>query len=45
LHHWQNGSTIVAATPYEANLPIQIPNSPTEDSDFEWLVEHMSVEN
>lgn len=45
LHHWQNGSTIAPATPYEANLPIQIPNSATEDSDFEWLIEHMSVEN
>lgn len=45
LHHWQNGSTIVVSTPYEANLPIQIPAVSTENFDFEWIIDHMSVQN
>jgi prepilin-type N-terminal cleavage/methylation domain-containing protein len=46
FHRWINTSTLVSAVPYGANIPIQIPTTPaSENSDFEWLMYHMSVMN
>jgi prepilin-type N-terminal cleavage/methylation domain-containing protein/prepilin-type processing-associated H-X9-DG protein len=48
LHRWLRSSTIVPPIP-DTNtnlLPITIPSSPpSEHDDFEWVMEHMSVEN
>ncbi|MGH7953002.1 MAG: prepilin-type N-terminal cleavage/methylation domain-containing protein [Limisphaerales bacterium] len=44
LHRWMNPSTIRPPTPFAANLPISIP--PAErGGDFEWVIQHMSIEN
>lgn len=46
LHRWQGSAMIVPPMAYAANLPIQIPTSPaTDHADFEWVMDHMSVEN
>ena len=46
LHRWLRNTTVVPAVPHTASLPIQIPTSPaSEHDDFEWLMDHMSVEN
>jgi prepilin-type N-terminal cleavage/methylation domain-containing protein/prepilin-type processing-associated H-X9-DG protein len=46
LHHWTRSSTILPAVANAASLPIQIPSTPaSEDDDFEWVIDHMSVEN
>jgi prepilin-type N-terminal cleavage/methylation domain-containing protein/prepilin-type processing-associated H-X9-DG protein len=46
LHRWLRSSTIMPATAYTASLPIAIPSTPpSEHDDFEWVMEHMSVEN
>jgi type II secretory pathway pseudopilin PulG len=46
LHHWSRSSTAVPAVPYAASFPMPISASPVaESADFEWVVEHMSVEN
>jgi len=43
LHRWQKATTVVAATP-ATYLPIPIPSTPAgEDTDFEWVLTHMSV--
>jgi prepilin-type N-terminal cleavage/methylation domain-containing protein/prepilin-type processing-associated H-X9-DG protein len=45
LHHWLKPTTYLSATP-ETYLPVQIPSTPAgEDSDFEWVLRHMSVKN
>jgi len=45
LHHWSSSTTVIPAAAHAANLPIQIPTAPaSEDTDFEWVMEHMSVE-
>ena len=46
LHHWLKATTIRPPLPNGANLPIQIPATPAaEQSDFEWVLTHMSIEN
>jgi prepilin-type N-terminal cleavage/methylation domain-containing protein/prepilin-type processing-associated H-X9-DG protein len=46
LHHWLRSTTVVPAMANAASLPIQIPSAPaSEHDDFEWLMDHMSVEN
>jgi prepilin-type N-terminal cleavage/methylation domain-containing protein len=45
LHHWLKPTTYLPATP-TAYLPVQIPSTPAgEDTDFEWVMSHMSIEN
>jgi prepilin-type processing-associated H-X9-DG protein len=45
LHRWMKTSTYRAPLAYAANLPIQIPSAPAnENTDFDWIIEHMSVE-
>jgi prepilin-type processing-associated H-X9-DG protein len=44
LHHWSQRSTIVTAAAYTANLPIMVSSS-SGNADFEWIIDHMSVEN
>ena len=46
LHQWKKGTTIRPSAPYAANLPIQIPATPADESaDFDWLMAHMSIVN
>ena len=46
LHHWLRATTVVPAVAHVANLPIQLPPTPgSEDDDFEWVMDHMSVSN
>jgi len=46
LHRWLKSSTIRPPVAYAASLPIQISATPaSESADFEWVMEHMSVEN
>lgn len=46
LHHWRNAKTIQPAVPFAANLPIPIPGVPAvEQTDFDWVLTHMSIEN
>jgi prepilin-type processing-associated H-X9-DG protein len=45
LHHWLKSTTYLPPIP-QTYLPIQIPSTPAdEDADFDWVVNHMSVEN
>jgi prepilin-type N-terminal cleavage/methylation domain-containing protein/prepilin-type processing-associated H-X9-DG protein len=43
LHHWKEVNTIRPAQPDAAGLPIAIPASASVD--FDWMLEHMSIEN
>jgi prepilin-type N-terminal cleavage/methylation domain-containing protein/prepilin-type processing-associated H-X9-DG protein len=46
LHRWQQADTIRPPLPNSANLPIAIPASPAvARADFEWVTQHMSIEN
>jgi prepilin-type N-terminal cleavage/methylation domain-containing protein len=46
LHHWLKSTTIRPPAPHAANLPIPIPASPSDEvADFDWMMEHMSIEN
>ena len=46
LHRWLKASTIRPPIAHAANLPILIPATPAdENADFDWAMEHMSVEN
>jgi prepilin-type N-terminal cleavage/methylation domain-containing protein len=46
LHRWSKSSTIRPSMAYAASLPIQIPATPAgESADFDWMMDHMSVEN
>ncbi len=46
LHHWLKSNTIRPPAPNAAGLPIRIPTTPTDESaDFDWVIEHMSIEN
>ena len=50
LHHWQKSTTVCPPAAFAAHLPIQVatgsssPNSSPENADFDWVIEHMSVE-
>lgn len=44
LHQWLKPTTIRPPYAFAANLPIQIPATPaSENVDFDWVMEHMSV--
>jgi prepilin-type processing-associated H-X9-DG protein len=48
MHRWLRSSTLVPPVPDTTItiFPITIPSSPpSEHDDFEWVMEHMSVEN
>ncbi len=46
LHRWSKPNTICPPKEHGANLPIQILPTPTgEQADFEWVMDHMSIEN
>jgi prepilin-type N-terminal cleavage/methylation domain-containing protein/prepilin-type processing-associated H-X9-DG protein len=46
LHRWLKSSTLRPPLPNAANLPIAIPASPAaERADFDWILQHMSIEN
>lgn len=46
LHRWLKSKTICPPVPNGANLPIQIPASPADErADFDWILQHMSIEN
>ena len=42
LHHWKEISTIRPAQPDAAGLPIAVPANAA--ADFDWMLEHMSIE-
>lgn len=45
LHHWLKTTTLRPAIAHAADLPIRIPATPaSENADFNWVMEHMSVE-
>lgn len=45
LHHWLEPSTYLTTVPV-TYLPVQIPSTPAgEDTDFNWMLTHMSVQN
>jgi len=43
LHRWQDGNTWRPAAPDAAGLPISIPDD--QQQDFDWVVQHMSVDS
>jgi prepilin-type processing-associated H-X9-DG protein len=46
LHHWLKSNTIYPPAPNTANLPIAIPVTPADErTDFDWVLQHMSIEN
>ena len=45
-HRWSKSNTIRPPAPNTANLPIAIPASPADEgTDFDWVLQHMSIEN
>jgi prepilin-type N-terminal cleavage/methylation domain-containing protein/prepilin-type processing-associated H-X9-DG protein len=46
LHRWLESKTVPPSAPNTANLPIAIPATPAdEQTDFDWVLGHMSIEN
>jgi prepilin-type processing-associated H-X9-DG protein len=46
LHRWLNGKTIQPTVPFAVNLPLPIPDHPaSEQTDFDWVLAHMSIGN
>jgi prepilin-type N-terminal cleavage/methylation domain-containing protein/prepilin-type processing-associated H-X9-DG protein len=46
LHRWLKSNTIHPPAPDAANLPIVIPATPADErTDFDWVLQHMSIEN
>ena len=43
LHHWKEMNTIRPAQPDAAGLPIAVPSNASVD--FDWMLEHMSIQN
>jgi prepilin-type N-terminal cleavage/methylation domain-containing protein/prepilin-type processing-associated H-X9-DG protein len=43
LHHWKEVNTIRPAQPDAAGLPIAVPSNASVD--FDWMLEHMSIQN
>ena len=42
LHHWLNPATIRIPQPDGTYLPIAVP--PTANRDFDWMLDHMSIQ-
>jgi prepilin-type processing-associated H-X9-DG protein len=47
MHRWQDHVTQQPSVVYPVNIfPLQVPTtSATAQADFEWVIDHMSVEN
>lgn len=46
LHHWLKSKTVPPSAPPSASLPLAIPVAPPdEQTDFDWVLGHLSVEN
>ena len=46
LHRWSKASTIYPPVPGVAKLPIDfLAPPPGERADFDWILQHMSIEN
>lgn len=46
LHRWQKATTVLPVQPNVPYLPVQIPPTPADaTTDFEWTMDHMSIEN
>lgn len=46
LHRWQSRTTLLPSVAYQATIfPLQLTSSISDRNDFEWVIEHMSVEN
>jgi prepilin-type N-terminal cleavage/methylation domain-containing protein/prepilin-type processing-associated H-X9-DG protein len=46
LHHWQKSTTIYPPLPDAVKPPVDILSPPTgERADYDWILQHMSVEN
>jgi prepilin-type N-terminal cleavage/methylation domain-containing protein/prepilin-type processing-associated H-X9-DG protein len=46
LHRWLKSNTIHPPAPNVANLPIAIPATPADErTDFDWVLQHMSIDN
>jgi prepilin-type N-terminal cleavage/methylation domain-containing protein/prepilin-type processing-associated H-X9-DG protein len=46
LHHWLQSATICPPAPGAANLPIYVLAPPADRrADFDWILQHMSIEN
>ena len=43
LHRWRDPSTFLPAEPDTGGLPIWIPDG--QLSDFEWVIQYMSIQN
>ena len=43
LHRWRDASTLLPATASSTQLPISIPA--TQQADFDWVIQYMSIEN
>ena len=43
LHHWMNATTLRLPQPDGTYLPLAIP--PNASTDFDWMLEHMSIQN
>lgn len=44
LHRWSRASTLVPVQMNVAYLPVQVPARPAELADFDWVMDHMSIE-
>lgn len=46
LHRWQKSLTLRPSAPHAADLPLSIPSGRTdEQTDFDWIIAHMSIHN
>jgi prepilin-type processing-associated H-X9-DG protein len=46
LHRWLKSNTVRPPAPNAANLPIAIPPTPADErADFDWMLQHMSIQN
>jgi hypothetical protein len=43
LHHWMDVATIRRPQPDDVYLPVAVP--PNASTDFDWMLEHMSIQN
>ena len=46
LHRWQDSLTVRPAVPFAADLPLPVPPKPQDQqADFQWVLDHMSIQN